>query len=250
MNILNSNQMRLLDDFTIQNVPISSIDLMERAASKCVDWIETNINSTRRIRVVCGPGNNGGDGLAITRLLAEKGWSVSALILDSKNYLSNDCKQNLDRLTHRFPDYIQVIQNAEQLPLNLDCDVVIDAILGTGFKGQTSGLLATAIDLINGSDCDVISIDMPSGMASSEFSNIIENKIIKSSITITFQFLKPALVMPENAPFFGKVEVLDIGLDVKGLRELQVDMHLSDLQFIRGLLKPRQAKGHKGDFGH
>lgn len=250
MNILNSNIIRFLDESTIQNEPISSIDLMERAARKCAEWIESSLNPTQRILVVCGPDNNGGDGLAITRQLAEKGWLIKALLLDSRNYLSNDCKVNLDRLTRRFPDRVQIIQDAEQLPLALGCDVVVDAIFGIGFKGEVRGLVASAIDVINSSDCTVISIDLPSGLTSNEAINIIDNKIIKSDITITFQFLKPALVMPENAPFFGKVEVLDIGLDASGLNEAEIDMHLSDMQSIRMLLKERESTGHKGNFGH
>lgn len=250
MNILSSEQIRFLDAYTIQNEPISSIDLMERAALTCVEWIEKHFDRGKRICVFCGPGNNGGDGLAITRLLAQRGWQIQAIILNSKGSLSKDCIINLDRLKELFPDLIQEFTEKSALPATIECDLLIDAIFGTGFRGTATGLEAQVIDHINGSNKEIISIDIPSGLTSNEYIKSNDIHIIKSKHTITFQFLKPAMVMPESAPYCGAVHVMDIGLDLKGLHQLSIELQLIDIQYLKGILLDRESSGHKGSFGH
>ncbi|MFN5324960.1 MAG: NAD(P)H-hydrate dehydratase [Bacteroidota bacterium] len=242
--------MNRMDAYTMANEPILSIDLMERAALACTHWIERNLSNQNTIIAFCGPGNNGGDGLAIVRILLQKGWNASAILLKSKDSISPDCKTNLDRLANSFPDRINIITKANQLPRLNGYPIIIDAIFGTGFKGVTQGLEADAIAQINQSGAEVISIDTPSGLCSNKTSFINDNKIVIPKNTLTFQFLKPALIVPENMPKTGKVHVLDIGLMESGLNTDDKKSELVDLLLLNKFIKNRALEGHKGMFGH
>lgn len=250
MKILNAEQNRLMDAYTIQNEPISSLDLMERAASACAHWIMNHTSKDQSILVYCGSGNNGGDGLAITRILLENQRNSKAILLNSKDKLSQDNQLNLNRLAKNYPDRIHVISNGCQVLSPTNETIVVDAIFGTGFKGVATGIELETINQINSSECRVISIDIPSGMTSDESSQININKIVKANHTLTFQYLKPCLVMPENLQFTGQVQVLDIGLDALGLGQFEAEMELVSIDLIHAILKERPTAGHKGMFGH
>jgi len=248
MFILKAESIRFLDQFTIQHEPITSIDLMERAAGACVDWMIEQL-PPKPVTIYCGTGNNGGDGLAIARLLAQKGWTVSAILLQSRDRLSSDHQINLQRLQQDYPSQLVIIRPGQEVPRPAD-GYVVDAIFGTGFSGEASGLELVAIEVMNDCKYPIISIDLPSGLASNKSSIHIQNKIVKAKNTLTFQYLKPCLVMPENIPFFGTVSVLDIGLDPRGLEQIDTSMELVTPKVVKQLMKERLGAGHKGDFGH
>ncbi|MFM7177162.1 MAG: NAD(P)H-hydrate dehydratase [Bacteroidota bacterium] len=250
MKILNAEQNRLMDAYTILNEPISSLDLMERAASKCAHWILQNTPKDQPILIYCGSGNNGGDGLVITRMLSDKHINCNAILLNSKDKLSPDNHTNFNRLTQKYPDRIQVISKGNAVPSPPVGSIVVDAIFGTGFKGEATGIESEAIGKINTSDCHVISIDLPSGMASDKTIQTAINNIVKSNDTLTFQYLKPCMVMPENMELVGQINVLDIGLDARGLGQFEAEMELVSEDQIRGIIKDRPVAGHKGEFGH
>jgi NAD(P)H-hydrate epimerase len=250
MKILSADKNRFMDAFTIQNEPISSLDLMERAASACTHWILQNTQKDRPILVYCGAGNNGGDGLAITRMLSDNQLDCKAILLDTRGKLSQDNISNLNRLTEKYPDRIHIVSNGNPVPSPQKGSIIVDAIFGTGFRGAASGIELEAIHQINASECQVISIDIPSGIASDEHTQNIKYNTVKANATLTFQYLKPCLVMPENLEQIGHVQVLDIGLDARGLSQFEAEMELVSLDLIRGIIKDRPIAGHKGDFGH
>ena len=163
MKILNAEQIRAWDQYTIEHEPIASIDLMERAASKCVEWLEVNGYSKKKFTVFCGVGNNGGDGLAIARKLFLNGYKVSVYILALVHKGSADFEINR-KILHDFPGLdINYIQNENNFPELKDV-VIIDALFGAGLSRPLEGITAKLVDHINKSSCEVISIDIPSGM--------------------------------------------------------------------------------------
>lgn len=248
MYILNAQQIKAWDEYTIQNEPIASIDLMERAATKCVDWIEKQQWQTKTFKIFCGKGNNGGDGLAIARLLFELDYTVSVYILEFGKPGSEDFQMNLQRLHELLFTEIHFVQSQENFPLINTNEILIDALFGSGLNKPLEGLSADLVDHINHSKALVTSIDLPSGLFIDRSSK--ESKIVEADHTLTFQCYKQALLMQENAFFIGEVHVLDIGLHQDFLQTQNVSSFFVDESLIRQIFKPRNAFAHKGNFGH
>ena len=248
MKILSAEQIRSWDQYTIEHEPISSINLMERAAGKCVEWIEENNYFERSFSVFCGKGNNGGDGLAIARMLAAKRWPVTVYILEFGHKGTEDFQINLARL-HQYPEvdirFIQTEENFHPLTKN---DVVIDALYGSGLNRGIEGVTAKLIDHINDAGCEIISVDIPSGLFVDRSS--VGNAIIKANYTLSFQCYKLAFLQPENAEYTGEVIILDIGLQQPFYNNMQSPFELTDDIFINSIHKPRKRFSHKGNFGH
>lgn len=248
MKVLTAAQVRAWDEYTIEKEPISSIDLMERASSSCVNWILQHYPSQTEFSVFCGKGNNGGDGLAIARLLALEGKLVQVHVLEFGFIGTPDFQVNLSRL-HQFPQVqIQFIQKFENLHPIPQGRMVIDALFGVGLDRGLEGIAAKLVNTINESEADVISVDMPSGLFAEKSS--LPNSIIKAKHTLTFECLKPALLFPENEPYVGKLSVLPINLHPHFLKQLDAEFHYVDAEFIRPLAKTRKRASHKGNYGH
>ena len=248
MKILSAEQIREWDQFTIQHEPISSIDLMERAAATCVGWLLQNGFVETRFAIFCGKGNNGGDGLAMTRMLAEKNIPVSVNILEFGHLGTEDFQINLARL-HQLPQveihYIQSEVHFHELKNN---EVIIDALFGSGLNRGIEGLTAKLVDHMNKSCCRIISIDIPSGLFTDRSSK--GNIIIKAKYTLSFQCYKPAFLVAENAEFIGDVHILDIGLHNDFYNSTQSSSEIVDSPIIQSIYKPRNPFAHKGNFGH
>jgi ADP-dependent NAD(P)H-hydrate dehydratase / NAD(P)H-hydrate epimerase len=247
MQILTAEQIREWDHYTIQHEPISSIDLMERAASKCVEWLLSNKLLNHPYTIYCGKGNNGGDGLAIARMLAEKNVRVKCYILELGHKGSEDFQANLARL-HNSEVEIIYIQSAAQLYPLEDNQVIIDAIFGSGLNRKPDGIIADLIRHINQSLKPVVAIDIPSGMFAGCSSK--GNEVVRARFTLSFQCYKPAFLLPENEDFLGALVILDIGLDQTFLHELPMEMELLEKDVIKAIYKPRNRFSHKGSFGH
>ena len=217
MKILTSAQIRSADAYTIANEPVASIDLMERAATACTAWIKEHLQIHTPIQVFCGPGNNGGDGLAIARQLLKAGYKCHVFIIRSGEKYSTDFLENERRLIESFPDEVNEIKREDDLPLTGDGDVVIDALFGTGLTRPLEGLYAKVIDHINRSRAEIIAIDVCSGL----FADVLTpgDVIVHATHTLTFQAPKLAFMYPENGKFVGEFHVLDIGLDRKFIDE-------------------------------
>ena len=248
MQILSAEQIRAWDQYTIQYEPISSIDLMERASQKCVNWLLEQGWKNQRYLIFCGKGNNGGDGLAIARLLLEENIPVSVFILEFGKPGTDDFQPNL-QLLHTLPSAsIHFIQSAENFPAISENDILVDALFGSGLNKPLEGLSSELVNYINQSSAKIVSIDVPSGLFLDKTS--AGNIIIKAHHTLTFQCYKLALLVQENAFFIGEIRVLDIGLHKDYLNAIESSSYLLDEKMIRQYFKPRQRFGHKGTYGH
>lgn len=246
MKILNINQIRSADNFTIKNEPISSIKLMERASIKCSEWIISNYKNYEKIIMFCGHGNNGGDGVAIARILSNNCKSIKCYIIRANNY-SEDLRINIERLkeTSCNLNFINKIQDFPEI--NKD-SLIIDAIFGSGLNKEATGLYADIIKKINNSGCEVISIDFPSGFFN-ENNNNSEN-IIRASHTLTFQLPKLSMFFADNEKYFGNWHILDIGLSRNFIENEKTNYYYVELSDVKLIHKKRNKFSHKGTFGH
>ena len=255
MKILKADQIRSWDQYTMEHEPVASIDLMERAAAKCFEWLDDNGWFVHSFAIFCGKGNNGGDGLAIARMLADRSSKVSVYILEFGHKGTEDFQTNLARL-HQYPSVdIHFIQDEKNFHLLSTETVIIDALFGSGLSRPLEGITAKLVDHINNSGCPVIAIDVPSGLSVDQSSKARlpdgqGNKIVKANYTLSFQCYKLAFLVAENAAFIGDVIILDIGLLPEFLLSLETNFELVDKPGIRTIYKPRNRFGHKGNFGH
>ncbi|HIE16547.1 MAG TPA: NAD(P)H-hydrate epimerase, partial [Bacteroidales bacterium] len=210
MKILTAELIRQADSYTIKNEPIASIDLMERAATRLLEWIENNYPEGD-FAIFVGPGNNGGDGLALARLLHEKNRNVRVFEINFTKKRSDDFKTNLKRLKNTAVEITQ-ISSEDDFPKLSDSEIIIDAIFGSGLSRPAKGMVAGIIQKINNEINPIISIDIPSGLFAEDNSENCESNIILADDTLTFQFVKLAFLFPENEMFVGNYHVLDIGL--------------------------------------
>jgi hydroxyethylthiazole kinase-like uncharacterized protein yjeF len=247
MKVLSGEQMRQWDEFTILKESISSLDLMERAASKCTEWIISNTVRYTSVKIFCGKGNNGGDGLAIARQLAHNNVLPDVYILEFGSPGTDDFQTNLSRL-HSFPVNIHFIQHPDFFPAIVKTDLVIDALFGSGLNRPLEGLSDQLVLHINQSLATVVSIDLPSGMFADK--PTIHPSVINANYTLTFQQLKFCFLFPENENFFGDVHVLDIGLHPDFAATGNTIYELTDRKLIKQIYKPRKQFAHKGTYGH
>lgn len=248
MKIFTAQQIREGDAYTIAHEPVSSIDLMERAASACVDWIRNNFQETVPFYIFCGTGNNGGDGLAIARLLGEAGYQKHTFIVFSSDHFSTDCEANKHRLEHAYDAHLAAIHSEKDFP-DLPTDaVVVDALFGTGLNRPLNGLAAKTVTWMNSLKNEVISIDLPSGLMADESS--IKGEVVKAAHTLSFQFQKLAFLMPENAAFCGQVHILSINIHEDYIKNTTASFFITDKSDIRSIYKPRKIFSHKGTYGH
>jgi hydroxyethylthiazole kinase-like uncharacterized protein yjeF len=251
MKILSAEQIRELDKYTIEHEPIKSIDLMERAARACVKRLLKLADSSEEIYVLCGKGNNGGDGLAISRLLNEQGFIAYVFVIHYTDNFSADAQQNYLLLKEKFPGRVFDIYSTAELkekPSRKEA-IIIDALLGTGINKPAESFLAEVISYINSAFHRIVSIDVPSGLFCDK-SSPENTSIIHSSLTLTFQFPKLAFLLPENKNYVPEFEILDISLHEKGIASQTSHFHYLTKEEISSLLKPRSKFSHKGSFGH
>ncbi len=247
MEILSAEQIRGWDEFTMAHEPILSIDLMERAASKCFEWLDINGYTQTSFTIFCGKGNNGGDGLALARMLSERDCFITVYILEFGHIGTADFQANLARLhlTSAEIKFVQTEENIHPIPEN---DVVIDALFGSGLNRPLTSVTAKLVEHINASGNTIIAIDIPSGLFVDKSAR--GNPIIKATQTLSFQCYKPAFLMAENGAFIGKVQVLDIGLHKDYLFSLKNNLTLITKEIIQKIFKPRNKFANKGNFGH
>jgi NAD(P)H-hydrate epimerase len=250
MKFFTTSQIAELDQYTIENEPIAAIDLMEHASEQFETWVETHYDISHRIAVFAGPGNNGGDALAVSRLLAEEKYIVDVFIPDSEKKTTETFRINLDRLKEILS--VKTIQwNAEGVLPNLsNYDLIIDGLFGSGLTRPLSGFPAKLVKYLNYSGIPIISIDMPSGLMGEDNIGNDSEAIIRATCTLTFQFPKLSFFIRENEQFTGKWEVLPIGLNPKGIEQTETPWHYSDIKTMATILKPRGKFSHKGTYGH
>lgn len=246
MKILSVQQVRDWDKFTIQQKPISSINLMENAARACADWIKEKYGD-KEILIVCGKGNNGGDGLAIARILNKTGLTVSVIIIDTGKEGSADFEINRDRLQTDALTPLVFSTTEDNLSIT-ENTIIIDAIFGSGLSRPVEGVEKFIIEKINHSGKDVIAIDIPSGLFADESSG--ENTVIEATHTLSFQSPKMAFMIAENEKYIGEIRIFDIGLEKDFVDNASSDRFVTDDEIIQRIYKPRKTFSHKGNFGH
>lgn len=221
---------------------------MEKAARSCYSWIVTHFNREQRFLVLCGMGNNGGDGLALSRMLIQEGFKVEVLLLKHREHFTADTSENLRLLTPLLANGVQVLEPGALLT-DLPADyILLDAILGLGLSRSVSGWLADFIFGLNQLPHTKIAIDLPSGLPADTLPRP-EDIVLKADFTLSFQFYKRSFLHPEAAVYCGKITLLDIGLDARYIDEVNTNCFYIDKALVRERYLPRPDFGHKGTFG-
>jgi NAD(P)H-hydrate epimerase len=253
MRILNTQQMREADRRTIDEIGIPSIVLMENAGRQAVAAMEAAFEdlATSRVGVLCGRGNNGGDGFVVARTLLQRGVNAAVFLLGSVAEVRGDARTNLEVLG-RIGLTVVEITNAQDWELHFsevsECDVIVDAVLGTGFHGRLSGLLETVVADVNGLGVPVVAIDLPTGVSAD--SPEVDGEAIEASMTVTLAAPKVPLVFPPADSHAGDLVIADIGIPLPVLDEVEGPyLELLTRERMRELVPARAADSHKGDFG-
>lgn len=251
MKIFASHQIRDLDNYTITHEPIESINLMERAAKAIVRAITSKWQAATPVVVFAGPGNNGGDALAVARLLAELGYRVQAFLFNISGKLSTDCEINKKRIEDckKIDAFTEVTQEFDPPQLQRDM-LVIDGLFGSGLSKPLAGGFASLVKYINASPAQVISIDVPSGLMTEDNTYNVRANIIRANYTLTLQQPKLSFFFAENQTFIGQLEILDIKLSAEGMEQIETDFSTIEREEIQQMMLPRSAFAHKGTMGH
>ncbi len=247
MKILTTTQIRELDAYTIAQEPIDSIELMERASVAFTEWFTAQYNVLRPIHIICGPGNNGGDGLAVARLLDELYYKVEVSLFLFSGKTSTDFDANLRRLKRRTNVPIHFINGDMPLPVFAEDTILIDAILGSGLTRPTEGFLQYFIQYINNQNITRISIDIPSGLFADKHTY---GTCIHAEQTCCFEVPKLAFMFPENHARVGTWAAVPRGLQSQKMAAAETYSHYIDVGFIQNIIKKRNKYDHKGKFGH
>lgn len=246
MKIFTAEQIRNCDQYTIKNEPISSIQLMERAAEACVEWISENCNHHRNFAIFCGSGNNGGDGFAVARLLYQKGFDID-IFTNSKAKFSLDAQENFKHIKEISGITVREFKDA----MNYRFDsrtVIIDALFGTGLSRNLEGEVKELVEFLNLKNNIKISIDLPSGLLADGMSDAAA-VVFEADYTLSFQFWKKSFLHIETGQFTGKVQILDINLSQDYIEETESDDFVVDDEIVKQIFKVRNEFSHKGTYG-
>lgn len=250
MKLFPSTYVRSIDNYTIENEPVDSIDLMERAAKKWTERFIKYYSNAKNIFVFAGPGNNGGDALAISRMLIERQYNVNCFILTPSGKMSDDCSINFKRLEELKPDCLHMLKSKKDFPdIPID-NIVIDGLFGSGLSRKTEGIFRELIGYINSSGAEIVSVDIPSGLFGETNEQNDFDGIIKASRTFTFQFPFLSYFFAGNDHCIGEWEILDIGLSQVAIENTDTDYYMLERAMICDTMNKRRRFDHKGSFGH
>ena len=250
MKLFTSSQIKEIERITIEKEPVSSLDLMERAANTAATWIMERFSGDTFFAVFAGPGNNGGDGLVIARILHKAGFkTVTVIPKISENY-SADFTANFEKLKKIGYDGIINLCSIDEFPVFTNNTVIVDALFGTGLNRKVDDLAGKVINFMNEFDAIRISIDIPSGLFCEENSFNSEGSIVKADYTLSFEFPKLAFMFPSNERYVGEVVVLPIGLDEHAKKDFNSDFFYINEDVVFPLISKRRKFSHKGNYGH
>ena len=264
MKILSIDKIREADQYTIEHELIRSVDLMERAAGQVFEWLKPRIKKEDKIKIFCGMGNNGGDGLVVARLLANEGFALEVFMVRYTEKMSPDCEVNYLRVSdvtvrqstdsrhceeerRSNPPIVEVFSEAD-FPSFADHEIIIDALFGSGLNRAVAGVAGELIEYLNKQQAIRVSIDIASGLFADSPSP--QGAIFKPDYTLTFQQPKLAFLMPENDPYVGQLEILDIQLHPQYLLEVETNNFMVDREMIQPIIHHRTKYSHKGTYGH
>ncbi|AEE47976.1 bifunctional ADP-dependent NAD(P)H-hydrate dehydratase/NAD(P)H-hydrate epimerase [Haliscomenobacter hydrossis] len=248
MKILNATQIRELDAYTIARETIASIDLMERAAETFCSWfVEQFPDQNVPVHIFCGPGNNGGDGLAVARMLHYAFYEVKLYICHLSPNKSADFQKNIEQLPKFEAISLQDISEGSVLPPLPPQGIIIDALLGTGASRPIEGYWAVFINNLSQYSGIKIAIDLPSGLQADKNTT---GTTFCADYTFSFELPKLAFMLPENESRVGEWTFASIGLDKNFIQNAETPFHYLTLNDLGGVLKLRMRHAHKGQFGH
>jgi NAD(P)H-hydrate epimerase len=257
MRILTAEAMRRVDRAAIERLGLPALVLMENAALGVVEAIGRQYPRAESAAIFCGPGNNGGDGLAVARQLATRGYAVEIFVADGGRPLQGDAAlqlavcRRLDLSIHQLPPDAGEPALAAALAAAREHDLVVDALFGTGLARPLGGLFARLVEGLNEVPRPRVAVDIPSGLSGSHAEP--PGPHLLADLTVTFAAPKVAHVFPPAADAVGELVVTDLGFPARLLEEVEEaegDLHLLVGEELSGLLPPRERDSHKGDFGH
>lgn len=248
MKILSAQQTRELDQYTITHEPIASIDLMERASNAFVDWFRMHYRDLDRMVVFfCGTGNNGGDGLAVARLLHEHTYRVRVYLCAVGDSRSPDNATNLARLREKRVIPIGLVESGGAFPPSEPDSIVVDALFGSGLSRPVEGYWAELLVYLNTQPVERVAIDLPSGL----FADLpAEGPAFQAHRTLSFQLPKLAFFLPANGEAVGEWAVRSIGLSEEGIAAAKTNYYVLETSTLQRQLRRRGRFDHKGTFGH
>lgn len=250
MKLFVTRQIAEIDRFTIENEPVADIDLMERAARNMFTEVKAQIAAGSKLIFFAGPGNNGGDALALSRMFADAGFDVSAFIFSAGKPLSPSCDKNLQRLKNQSAVEIKTISGEAGFPVIPSDAIVFDGLFGSGLTRPLQGAAAALVNHINRSGAKIIAIDIPSGLMGEENPANAENAVVRAELTLTLQFPKISFLFPENESYVGNVKIIDIGLHPEAIAQTPTPFFMIDKTMVKNRLPVRKKFSHKGTFGH
>lgn len=212
MKIISSTQLKELDKYTIAKEPVASIDLMERAAEELTRAITHRWDTSFHIVVFAGPGNNGGDALAVARMLSKQNYHVEVFLFNTKGKLSEECQTNLERLKECGSVYFTEVSTQFDPPVLTERHLVVDGLFGSGLNKPLNGGFAAVVKYINASKAQVVAIDVPSGLMCEDNTYNIRQNMIRADVTLSIQLPKLSFLFPENEDIVGEWQLLDIQL--------------------------------------
>ncbi len=249
MELMTSEQMRNVDRRAIEDMGIPGLDLMENAGNSVADFIDNLLVDYENpsISVICGKGNNGGDGFVAARHLSDMGYAVQCFLLSKPEALKGDAAVNYNRAIANGI-LVKVIESPDELMLPPNTDLIVDSIFGTGFKGQIKGLAADIIKKINDLLIPVVSVDCPSGVDAS--TGEVSTPCVIADYTITFGRPKLGLYFPPGRDYAGVVHTVDIGIPDEAVEAEKINLFLTTPEYLHFNLPKRPSNGYKGTFGY
>ncbi len=250
MKIFSADQLYEADKDTIVNQKITSEELMEHAGTQIFNWLHHRLSGAPvPIRIFCGIGDNGGDGLVLGRLLINNGYNVFVYVVNCSDKRSQNFLHNYQKIKDISKEGPELMKGESDFPIINPEDIIVDAIFGIGLNRCPGGWVKRLIQYLNKNEAFKLAIDIPSGLFSN--SPIIDmNAVLKADHTLTFQTPKLSFFLPETAPFVLNFDILDIGLDPGFLDKSEPLALLISKGEAQHFYKPRQKFGHKGTYGH
>jgi len=253
MRVLTAEQMRDADRRTIEELGLPSMVLMENAGRQVVAAMEAAFEdlADKRVAVLAGRGNNGGDGFVVARTLAQRGVDTSVFLVGRVADVRGDARANLEILGRLGFTVVEIANEQDwelHAPAITGCDVVVDALFGTGLREPVDGLFQTIVADLNAAERPVVAIDLPSGL-SSDTAELIGDAV-SATLTVTLAAPKLPLVLPPAEARCGDLVIADIGIPEALINELAGPrVELLTRESMRPLVEPRVAESHKGDYG-
>jgi ADP-dependent NAD(P)H-hydrate dehydratase / NAD(P)H-hydrate epimerase len=263
MKLFTTKQIAELDKFTIENEPVSDIELMERASLQITGWLANRFSTENKMVFFAGPGNNGGDAMAIARQLADLDYLCEVVLMNFGKELKGSPAMNWQRLEKQGKVKLSRLTGMNDFPVLGSTDVIIDGLFGSGLTRPLEGLPAEIVQKINALDFighptlsrvanknTVIAIDIPSGLMGENNTENIPENIIRADFTLTFQFPKISFFFAENEKFVGNWEVLPIRLHPDGIAQTSTGFFITEKEDVQQIIQKRSRFGHKGTYGH